>query len=54
MLVLHDLLGIDTGHRKPRFVRDFLATGGSVAGAIRAYVDTVHDGSFQDPEHSYA
>lgn len=54
VLVLHDLLGIDTGHRKPRFVRDFLATGGSVAGAIRAYVDAVHDGSFPDPEHSYA
>ena len=54
VLVLHDLLGIDTGHRKPRFVRDFLAIGGSVAGAIRAYVDAVHDGSFPDPEHSYA
>ena len=54
VLVLHDLLGIDTGHRKPRFVRDFLAAGGSVAGAIRAYVDAVHDGSFPDPEHSYA
>ena len=54
VLVLHDLLGIDTGHRKPRFVRDFLATGGSIAGAVRAYVDAVRDGSFPDAGHSYA
>ena len=54
LLVLHDLLGIDTGHRKPRFVRDFLATGGSIAGAVRAYVDAVRDGSFPDAGHSYA
>jgi 3-methyl-2-oxobutanoate hydroxymethyltransferase len=32
VLVLHDLLGLDTGHRKPKFVKDFLAEGGSVAG----------------------
>ena len=54
VLVLHDLLGIDTGHRKPRFVRDFLASGGSIAGAVRAYVDAVRDGSFPDAGHSYA
>ena len=37
VLVLHDLLGLDTGHRRPKFVKDFLAEGGSVAGAVRAY-----------------
>ncbi|TWI04745.1 3-methyl-2-oxobutanoate hydroxymethyltransferase [Luteimonas cucumeris] len=54
VLVLHDFLGLDSGHRRPRFVKDFLAEGGSVAGAVRAYVAAVHDGSFPDAEHSYA
>ncbi len=53
VLVLHDFLGIDTGHRKPKFVKDFLAGGGSIAGAVRAYAQAVRDGSFPDAEHSY-
>ena len=54
VLVLHDLLGLDTGHRRPKFVKDFLAEGGSVAGAIRAYVDAVQRGAFPDDAHAYA
>ncbi|MEO6155741.1 MAG: 3-methyl-2-oxobutanoate hydroxymethyltransferase [Thermomonas sp.] len=54
VLVLHDLLGLDTGHRKPKFVKDFLADGGSVAGAVRAFADAVQGGSFPTPEHSYS
>ena len=54
VLVLHDMLGLDSGHRRPRFVRDFLAEGGSVAGAVRAFAQAVRDGSFPGPEHSYA
>ena len=53
VLVQHDVLGLDTGHRRPKFVKDFLAGGGSVAGAVRAYVDAVRDGSFPGAEHSY-
>lgn len=53
VLVLHDLLGIDSGHRRPRFVRDFLADGGSIAGAFEAFVAAVRDGSFPGPEHCY-
>jgi 3-methyl-2-oxobutanoate hydroxymethyltransferase len=53
VLVLHDFLGIDTGHRKPKFVKDFLAEGGSIAGAIAAYATAVRNGSFPDAEHSY-
>ncbi len=53
VLVLHDLLGIDTGHRKPKFVKDFLAGEGSIAGAIRAYADAVRSGAFPDADHSY-
>ncbi|MBS0229610.1 MAG: 3-methyl-2-oxobutanoate hydroxymethyltransferase, partial [Proteobacteria bacterium] len=54
VLVLHDLLGIDTGHRKPKFVKDFLAEGGSIAGAVRAFAEAVRDGSFPDASHSYS
>ena len=54
VLVLHDLLGLDTGHRKPKFVKDFLADSGTVAGAIRVYADAVRDGSFPDADHAYA
>ncbi len=54
VLVLHDLLGINSGHRRPKFVKDFLGEGGSIAGAVRAFADAVRDGSFPDAEHSYA
>ena len=54
VLVLHDLLGINSGHRRPKFVQDFLAEGGSIDGAIRAFVDAVRDGRFPDAAHSYA
>ena len=54
VLVLHDLLGLDTGHRRPKFVKDFLADGGSVAGAIRAFAEAVRGGTFPTDEHSYA
>ncbi len=54
VLVLHDLLGLRSGHRRPRFVKDFLAEGGSVAGAVAAFAGAVRDGSFPDAEHSYA
>jgi 3-methyl-2-oxobutanoate hydroxymethyltransferase len=59
VLVLHDVLGLDSGHRRPKFVKDFLAEsglaeGGSVAGAVQAYVSAVRDGSFPDEAHSYA
>ena len=53
VLVLHDLLGIDTGHRKPKFVKDFLAEGGSILGAVRAYAEAVRSGAFPGPEHGY-
>ena len=54
VLVLHDLLGVSSGHRRPRFVKDFLAEGGSIAGAVQAYAQAVRDGSFPDADHSYA
>ena len=53
VLVLHDLLGLDGGHRRPKFVKDFLADGGSIEGAVRAYADAVRSGAFPDAAHSY-
>lgn len=53
ILVLHDLLGIGSGHR-PRFVKDFLAEGGSIRGAVRAYAEAVRQRRFPGPEHGYA
>ena len=53
ILVLHDLLGMNSGHRRPRFVKDFLAEGGSVLGAFHAYASAVREGSFPGPEHGY-
>lgn len=54
VLVLHDLLGLRSGHRRPKFVKDFLAEGGSIAGAVAAFAGAVRDGSFPDADHSYA
>nr|AHN97925.1 3-methyl-2-oxobutanoate hydroxymethyltransferase [uncultured bacterium lac153] len=53
VLVLHDLLGVNTGHRRPKFVKDFLAQGGSIAGAIKAFGDDVRSGAFPDAAHAY-
>ena len=54
VLVLHDLLGLDSGHRRPKFVKDFLAESGSVEGAVRAYAEAVRAGTFPDAAHAYA
>ncbi|MFT3806618.1 3-methyl-2-oxobutanoate hydroxymethyltransferase [Arenimonas sp.] len=53
ILVLHDLLGLNSGHRRPRFVKDFLAEGGSIEGAIKAYVRAVKNREFPTAEHGY-
>jgi 3-methyl-2-oxobutanoate hydroxymethyltransferase len=53
VLVLHDMLGLGSG-RKPRFVRNFMAEGGSIASAIGRYVAAVKDGSFPQADvHTY-
>lgn len=54
ILVCHDALGINSGHRRPRFVKDFLKGRDSVEAAFRAYVDEVKSGAFPAPEHGYA
>lgn len=53
VLVMHDMLGLGQG-RRPRFVRDFMADGGSIGEAFARYVAAVKDGSFPDEAvHGY-
>lgn len=53
VLVMHDMLGFTRG-RLPRFVRNFMAEGGSVEEALRRYVRDVKAGTFPDPaQHAY-
>jgi 3-methyl-2-oxobutanoate hydroxymethyltransferase len=53
VLVLHDMLGLGSG-RKPRFVRNFMTEGGSIASAIGRYVAAVKDGTFPQADvHTY-
>lgn len=52
VLVSYDMLDIYPG-RKARFVKNFLAESGSVAGAIQAYVKAVKTGAFPGPEHAF-
>ena len=53
ILVLHDMLGMNSGHRRPRFVKNFLEGNDSIAAAVQAYAQAVRDGSFPGPGHGY-
>ena len=53
VLVLHDMLGLTTGPR-PRFAKDFMPEGGgSVEGAVKAYVAAVKARVFPGEAHGY-
>jgi 3-methyl-2-oxobutanoate hydroxymethyltransferase len=53
VLVLQDMLGITRG-KQPRFVRNFMAEGGSIDDAVQRYVDAVRAGEFPiEPTHTY-
>ncbi len=52
VLVLYDLLAVGVGPG-PRFVKNFLATGGSIQNAVEEYVRAVRDGTYPGPEHEY-
>ena len=53
VLVLHDMLGVTQG-KLPRFVRNFMAEGGSIGDGLRRYVQAVKQRSFPDTAlHTY-
>ncbi|SHF31181.1 ketopantoate hydroxymethyltransferase [Modicisalibacter ilicicola DSM 19980] len=52
ILVMHDVLGTSLG-RIPRFAKNFLAEGGSIEAAFRAYHEAVKTRRFPTEEHSF-
>ncbi len=52
VLVLQDILGITPG-RAPKFAANFLTTGGSIQGAVEAYVEAVKSGAFPSEAHIF-
>ncbi len=53
VLVLHDLLGIHTGHT-PKFVKRWADVRGEMVRGVRAYADEVRGRTFPAPEHGYS
>lgn len=52
VLVMHDMLGINTGH-VPKFVKQYANVAEVARKGISDYVKEVTEGSFPDDEHSY-
>jgi 3-methyl-2-oxobutanoate hydroxymethyltransferase len=53
VLVLHDMLGINLG-KMARFVKDFMAEAGSIAGAVEAFNTQVKAGQYPvDAQHAW-
>lgn len=52
VLVLHDMLGINTGHIA-KFVKQYANLAQTARDGISAYVKEVSEGSFPDDSHSY-
>jgi 3-methyl-2-oxobutanoate hydroxymethyltransferase len=53
VLVLHDLLGIQAGH-KAKFVKQWADIKGEMVRGVSAYADEVRGRTFPGPEHSYS
>ena len=51
IMVIHDMLGIKTLPKQPKFVKNFLAESNSIAEALEAYVKAVKSVSFPSQEH---
>jgi 3-methyl-2-oxobutanoate hydroxymethyltransferase len=53
VLVLHDMLDVFPG-KKAKFVKNFMRAGGSIQGAVEAYVKEVKAKTYPGPEHSFS
>lgn len=53
VLVMHDMLGITSGHR-PKFVRNFMVGASSIQDAFQRYHQAVKSGEFPAAEHSFS
>lgn len=54
VLVMHDMLGLSLTGFTPKFVRNFMQDGGSIADAIAAYAQAVKQGTYPGPEHEFS
>ena len=52
VLVLHDMLGLNTGF-KPKFLRHFAELAEDVKGAVGNYINAVREGSFPNENEQY-
>lgn len=53
VLVMHDLLGINTGHLA-KFVKRFADVNGEMVAGVRRFVEEVRSGDFPAAEHVYS
>lgn len=53
VLVLHDLLGLYSGH-SPRFTKRYAEIGADIQAALERYAGEVRSGAFPEEEHTYA
>lgn len=51
VLVLHDMLGLNS--RPAKFVRNFMEDADSIQSALKLYNDSVKNGDFPSPEHTF-
>lgn len=53
VLVVNDMLGLDTGAKGPKFVKKYADLGKAVTVAVKAYIKDVEGGKFPTKKHSY-
>lgn len=53
VLVMHDLLGVSSGH-KPKFVKNFMTKASSIQDAFSSYNDAVKSGEFPSEDYSFS
>jgi 3-methyl-2-oxobutanoate hydroxymethyltransferase len=53
VLVMHDLLGVSSGH-KPKFVKNFMEGADSIKHAFERYDQAVKSGEFPSADYSFA
>jgi len=53
VLVMHDAIGAFPG-RQPKFVKNFLASTGSIEKAVELFIAQVKSGEFPAPEHCFS
>ncbi len=53
VLVINDMLGLDTGLRSPRFVQRYADLNGVISSAVAAYIKDVENGDYPAKKHCY-